>query len=82
MANPNWSRDMEWLIRQLRREAEKGDIELKSAMFEAIDAAQRYKAAGGDEVWDEMLTAIDWFLEIRHLKHLAAVDEAGTSCRG
>jgi hypothetical protein len=47
----------------------------------AIDAAQRYKVDGREESWDAMLGAIDSFLEIRHLKHLQAVDDAGASGR-
>jgi hypothetical protein len=79
LANPNWRRDVHWLVGQLRRE------EHSSYIDDAIRAAQRYGELGPNEdreaAWDEVLEPIDHFLELRQARHIQDVLDAGASGR-
>ena len=76
LGNPNWQRDIDWLIGVLRHE------ERSPHLNAAIRAARRYRHAAPedqDRAWDAVLEQIDRFLEPRQAQHLQAVADAGCS---
>lgn len=81
LANPNWSRDMPWLITRLRRERSAALPEDHGPYDRAIAAAQSYarthRGPGdsrnpeeADRAWDRVLEPIDTLLERRQARHL------------
>lgn len=82
LANPNWARDMPWLINWLRRERSSSLLEDHTLYDRAITAAQRYAQTHGQETdtegaWDRVLVPIDELLERRQARHLDSVRRAG-----
>jgi hypothetical protein len=84
LANPNWSRDMPWLITRLRRERSAALPEDRGPYDRAIAAAQSYArtrrgpAGPGDpgeaeRAWDRVLEPIDTLLERHQARHLDRV---------
>jgi len=88
LANPTWTRDVDWLLRLLRfHQRELGTPE-RAAIDEAIAAARRYRdldvhVSDGERemVWDSVLDGIDRYLFLLQEAHLRAVEEAGCSGR-
>jgi len=84
LANPEWDRDMPWLIKCLRRELPSVDHPLRPLYDDAMAAAHRYPRtqAGSttpEASWDELLAAIDAILLRRQHAHLDAVRAAAVS---
>jgi hypothetical protein len=88
LANPNWprNRDIPWLIRWLRREADgidKADSDPadRDLYYQAIAAARRYPHAAqhgitDEDAWDQVLAPIDEILTRRQARHITAVRQA------
>lgn len=94
LANPKWQRNYRYVEIELRfdRPADPGpDRDLiDTALRCARDWHRMAQRAGENDesfdlrreaVWDQMLTAIDEFLERRQAEHLRAVEQAGASGR-
>lgn len=84
LANPNWTRDVPWLVAWLRRETPAAGAESRALYPAAVAALLRYPrtAAGAvdaDASWDEVLTLIDLILLHRQSDHLHEVRVAGVS---
>lgn len=84
LSNPNWKRDLPWLIDWLRRETPSGDDRMRPLYDEAVAACHRYpKTRSGardeDESWDELLSCVDAILVARQKMHLDRVRAAGMS---
>jgi len=77
LANPEWQRDIPWLVRWLRRESPPTGDPLRGHYDAAITAARRYQhlldrggvGADLDAAWDDVLAPIDAVLEHRSRVH-------------
>ncbi|MFJ3960025.1 hypothetical protein [Streptomyces sp. NPDC090036] len=81
--NPQWPRDMPWLITWLRRERSTALPADQGLYDEAITAAQHYarlprRAPEAEHAWDRLLEPVDALLTRRQARHLAATHEART----
>jgi hypothetical protein len=81
LANPNWSRDIPWLIRRLRRERSTALSEDLALYDQAVIAAQNYArspvdSAEAERAWDRVLEPIDELLTRRQARHLDNVRRA------
>lgn len=81
LANPNWSRDMPWLIKWLRSERSASLPEDRPLYDRAITAAQGCArthdgALEAERAWDRVLEPIDELLERRQTRHLDRVRRA------
>ncbi|WKD32639.1 hypothetical protein [Streptomyces xanthophaeus] len=82
LANPEWPRDMRWLIAWLRRERSAALPEDHDLYDKAIAAAQgcaracRRTPPEADRAWDRLLEPVDALLTRRQTRHLDAVREA------
>lgn len=81
LANPNWPRDIPWLIKWFQRERTSAPPEDQVRYDQAIAAARAYArapagSAEADRAWDQLLLPVDELLAQRQLRHLAAVREA------
>lgn len=93
LANPNWHRDIDWLIRRFvwtRSHGWSGWRPLTARELDAMDRtirlAKRYKALlrqerAHESDWDAVLAALDDFLWLLQQEHLRSVDAAGVSGR-
>jgi hypothetical protein len=84
LANPAWTRDVNWLEHFLVNDRGLGAPAEREFRGAAVAAARRYpKTLSGqtseEDSWDELLTAIDELLEVRQAAHIAAVKAAGAS---
>lgn len=84
LGNPEWNRDLPWVIRGLRRETPAADHALRHLYDEAVAAAARYpRTRAGDRdadtSWDEFLGCVDAILLARQQEHLDGVRRAGVS---
>jgi hypothetical protein len=84
LGNPDWKRDLPWLIRRLRLETPAGDDPLRPLYDAAVAAANRYPktrsgAHSADESWDELLASVDAILVARQNQHLDHVRAGGVS---
>jgi hypothetical protein len=84
LGNPDWNRDLPWLIRRLRLEMPAGDHPLRPLYDEAVAAANRYPTTrsgchDADESWDELLGCVDNILVVHQNQHLDDVRAAGVS---
>lgn len=84
LGNPDWNRDLPWLIHRFRLEMPVGDHPLRPLYDEALAAASRYPktrsgARDADESWDEFLSCVDAILVARQDQHLDDVRAAGVS---
>lgn len=81
LANPNWSRDIPWLIKWFRRERSTALPEDLALYDQAITAAQDYArspvdSAEAERAWDRVLEPIDELLTRRQARHLDNVCQA------
>ena len=84
LSNPDWQRDLPWLIRLLRLETPASNHPLRHLYDDAVDAAIRYPRtlAGtrdSDASWDEFLGCVDAILVARQQAHLDRIRQAGVS---
>ncbi|WP_327290484.1 hypothetical protein [Streptomyces sp. NBC_01198] len=78
LANPNWPRDMPWLIRWFRRERSAALPDEQVLYDRAITAAQAYArtpigSADAERAWDRVLMPVDELLARRQAMHLDRV---------
>ncbi|MGZ9933326.1 hypothetical protein ACXNSR_26015 [Streptomyces sp. NC-S4] len=83
LGNPQWPRDMPWLITRLRRERSTALPADRDLYDEAIAAAQAYARIRGrtpeaERAWDRLLEPVDELLTRRQTRHLTATREART----
>ncbi|MGY4389643.1 hypothetical protein ACVWXB_002942 [Streptomyces sp. TE12347] len=83
LGNPQWPRDMPWLITWLRRERSTALPADQGLYDEAITAARHYarlprRAPEAEHAWDRLLDPVDELLTRRHTRHLTATHEART----
>ncbi|GAX51757.1 hypothetical protein SO3561_03264 [Streptomyces olivochromogenes] len=81
LANPNWPRDIPWLIQWLRRERSAALPEEQVLYDRAITAAQDYAripidSADAEPAWDRVLVPVDELLTRRQAMHLDRVRRA------
>jgi hypothetical protein len=94
ITNPNWERDVPWLLQIMSRSRPLGPDEERERFDSATAALQRYADASRhgietaleyqgrlDRLWDDFLEALDAYLELIQAEHLRQVDEAGVSGR-
>ncbi|MFD6417145.1 hypothetical protein [Streptomyces sp. NPDC060194] len=73
LANPQWRRDVPWLIHWFRREREIAPPQDRALYDAAVAAARAYEHAPDDAAWDRVLAPVDAILARRQVRHLAAV---------
>jgi hypothetical protein len=92
IANPNWERDADWVIRMLESQLSGDPGEARDLIDEAVATAKTYRAMRKrgsetddefaerrDQQWDEILVPMDTYLELVQTQHLRAVRRAGKS---
>lgn len=86
LANPNWYRDLDWLIQVVLRRRPTAPGPHRDAIDSTIRAAKRYRKLGrqgqtNEEDWDSVLEALDHYLELIQQEHLNRVEDAKCSGR-
>ncbi|MFI6846575.1 hypothetical protein OG535_36845 [Kitasatospora sp. NBC_00085] len=78
LANPNWPRDMPWLITWFRRERSAAPPDDQALYDRAITAARECArtpvgSADAERAWDRVLEPVDELLARRQARHLDEV---------
>jgi hypothetical protein len=81
LSNPNWQRDLPWLIHILDWYRPSSPGERRDLYDLAVKKARAYRAARmeSEEDWDAFLKALDDYLWTIQRDHLDAVRKAGAS---
>ena len=92
LSKPNWRRDITLLKRLLEAEYGRASDDSSPLLGQAEAALQSYRrvrrrgsetedafSERRDSAWDDVLTALDAYLELKQNEHLGAVRAAGAS---